>query len=87
GCLIPEHLYTPAVARDALTSISSPHPFPQPSHINHFLYTNSHNPPLHTNSPIPNKPTYNTIPTIPKQPSQQIYYTPLTVYLTSNSHF
>ncbi|WP_186310511.1 M4 family metallopeptidase, partial [Staphylococcus epidermidis] len=73
--LIGQHVYTPGLAPRPLTTISNPHPFPQPSHMNHFLYTNSHNPRLHTNSPIPNKPPYNTIPTIPKQRSEQIYYT------------
>ncbi|MBC3043459.1 M4 family metallopeptidase, partial [Staphylococcus epidermidis] len=36
---------------------------------------------------IPNKAAYNTIRSIGKQRSEQIYYRALTVYLTSNSDF
>ncbi|WP_186312592.1 M4 family metallopeptidase, partial [Staphylococcus aureus] len=70
-----------------LPTMSNPQQFPQPPHIKHYLFTQKHNPPLHTNSPIPNKAPYNLIQPIPKSKSQQIYYPPLTQYLTTNSNF
>ncbi|WP_186311932.1 M4 family metallopeptidase, partial [Staphylococcus aureus] len=59
--LIPQHLYTPPKHPHPLPTISNPQQFPQPPHIKHYLFTQKHNPPLHTNSPIPNKPPYNVI--------------------------
>lgn len=85
--LMGEDVYTPGVGGDALRSMSNPERFGQPSHMNDFVYTNSDNGGVHTNSGIPNKAAYNTIRSIGKQRSEQIYYRALTVYLTSNSDF
>ncbi|MEQ6028444.1 M4 family metallopeptidase [Staphylococcus saccharolyticus] len=72
---------------DALRSMSNPEQFGQPSHMDDYVYTNSDNGGVHTNSGIPNKAAYNTIRTVGKQCSEQIYYRALTEYLTSNVDF
>lgn len=72
---------------DALRSMSNPEQFGQPSHMDDYVYTNSDNGGVHTNSSIPNKAAYNTIRTVGEQRSEQIYYRALTEYLTSNADF
>ena len=66
--------------------MSNPERFGQPSHMNDFVYTNSDNGGVHTNSGIRTK-QLTTHCSIGKQRSEQIYYRALTVYLTSNSDF
>ena len=50
-----EDVYTPGVGGDALRSMSNPERFGQPSHMNDFVYTNSDNGGVHTNSGIRTK--------------------------------
>ena len=81
-----EDVYTPGVGGDALRSMSNPERFGQPSHMNDFVYTNSDNGGAYEFR-YSEQSTYNTIRSIGKQRSEQIYYRALTVYLTSNSDF
>jgi len=85
--LMGEDVYTTGRYGDALRSISNPEQFGQPSHMDDYVYTNSDNGGVHTNSSIPNKAAYNTIRTVGEQRSEQIYYRALTEYLTSNADF
>ncbi len=85
--LIGEDVYTPGRSGDALRSMSDPTRYGQPAHMNNYNNTTADNGGVHINSGIPNKAAYNTINSIGKSRSEQIYYRALTLYLTPNSNF
>ncbi|ASN07481.1 M4 family metallopeptidase [Virgibacillus necropolis] len=85
--LLGEDVYTPGRSGDALRSLSNPPAYGQPGHMRDYVYTNSDNGGVHTNSGIPNKAGYNTINSIGVSKAQKIYYRALTVYLGPYSNF
>jgi len=86
--LIGEDIYTPAVAGDALRSMSSPSAYGDPEHMDQFIVTTEDNGGVHSNSGIPNKAFYNFATAIGNRTvAGKIWYTASRDYMTSSTNF